>query len=365
MRPVAGLSAALGIIAAGVLLNIAVDARQPALPTRLSDGRIALQRQDLQGPEAEAVRPYRRRDYFKYLAMAERPFSGGLARGSHHGWRFLTPLAVHFLPFPRETGFYLLAVVAMALSGFFLFLFLENVFGLKEPAHYGLVAFYAWALSSPVSLASRFYLEITTLPFMILGLYAIDRRRYSLLAGVIAVGVLQRETVLLLGPVLLVREWAAGERSGRRLVRLAAFFIGVPSAILLIVHTLLPVPFDATAVIRRVWGLVYAPHLADLRLSSVGRFLMGPWGAPGLIAAALGAWPALRFLARRPHYALYIAAVYASLIFGPLHRYVVHAAPVFLACYLSALNAIVPDARLRAMVFTTLTGLQLAWTLAW
>jgi hypothetical protein len=199
---------------------------------------------------------------------------------------------------------------------------------------------------------------------MVLGLYAMDRRKYGLFFAALWIGVLQREIVMVLGPVLLVREWAAGERSPARLARLAVPALVVPAAIFLAVRAALPLEHSPLAgMVRHVWTRDYAECLAHPTANFFYWLLLRPWGIPGLVAVTFGVVFTARALARRPHYLFFSALVYASLGLGKApDRYLVYAAPVVLVCYLETLRGLFPGARVRAAVFAALTALELMWT---
>jgi hypothetical protein len=175
-------------------------------------------------------------DHHKYLYVAEHPI------GSFHiqptCWRIGVPVLAKILPFSTYRNFDILSVLFVGLSGCMLYLWLLAIPLRDEQALLGVLLFYS------LGAAAKLLLRIVTSPdpasyfFILLALYAIYRGNDYLFAAALALGVVTKETVALVGPLYYslkaVSFWDPGRF--KKLILVCA-----PAACVLIaIHVLIP-----------------------------------------------------------------------------------------------------------------------------
>ena len=138
-------------------------------------------------------------DHHKYLYVATHPL------GSFHiqptCWRIGVPLTTRLLPFSAYRSFDILTIFFLALSGGLVYVWLLAIPRSPTEALLGVFLFY------PLGGASKLVLQGVTSPdpesffFILLGLYAIYKGYDWLFVLSLAVGVVAKETVLLIAPL--------------------------------------------------------------------------------------------------------------------------------------------------------------------
>jgi hypothetical protein len=143
-------------------------------------------------------------DAVQYSEMARSPLalSGleGYARGMY-GYRILTPLLVHMLPFGVDQGFRLVTSVSLLLSSLVLYAFLMRCCRLSHrTAMLGQFLFLT-NITTAYNIAIFRLVDPLSYFFLILGLYFVYTGRDLPFAAMMVIGVLNKETELMLAPV--------------------------------------------------------------------------------------------------------------------------------------------------------------------
>lgn len=141
-----------------------------------------------------------------YGLMAEDPTY--LAR-LPYSFRVLTPTLVHFLPFDTASGFTVVTVTGLWLGAVVLYLFLRAVDSAPAVAVAG-VALFLGSGATTRALTTPTYVDALTYLTELAGFYFLQIRRERLFAVTLVLGVLNRETALLLAPVYLLQLRAEG-----------------------------------------------------------------------------------------------------------------------------------------------------------
>jgi hypothetical protein len=165
-----------------------------------------------------------------YALMAEDP--AYLPR-LPYTFRVLTPGLVHLLPFDTATGFAIVTVAALWASAVLLYAFLVRLNLGRWPAAGGVVLFLGSGLTIRL-LTTPTYVDGLTYLAELAGFYFLLSRRELLFAATLLVGVLNRETILLLAPVYLLQLRSEG-RLGRRDLPRVALVLGLPMLLLVAV----------------------------------------------------------------------------------------------------------------------------------
>ena len=158
-----------------------------------------------------------------YALMAEDP--AYLAR-LPYAFRVLVPLLVHLLPFGVEAGFTLVTLASLWLSALVLYAFLRRL-GLSGQASVGGLLLFLFSGATIRLLTTPLYIDAPLYLTELLAFYALLTRREALFGATLLVGVLNRETALLLAPVYLLEQRAAG-RLGRQDLPRVALVLGLP-----------------------------------------------------------------------------------------------------------------------------------------
>ncbi len=211
-------------------------------------------------------------DAHVYVAMAEHPTVFTVAPW---GYRVLTAWAVKALPVPKVVrGFRYLAIGALTAAGVLLFSFLGR---LGHGPWWALLAVAVYGLSEPVARAVRFGFlsEPLSLLLLVAFLFALEAGAgLGLLCGLLTLGALSKEILLLLVPLVFFDRW--GRQGWWRAVA-AALVVALPGLV-------------ATLLLRVYW----VPHIGSTL----------PVPAPDVIPAALGLilagwgdwlWPSLLY----------------------------------------------------------------------
>ena len=147
-------------------------------------------------------------DHHKYLYMAEHPL------GSFHiqptCWRIGVPALARILPFSTWRNFDLLSVFFLGLAGWMVYLWLLAIPLDPRQALLGVLMFYSLGGAGKTLVGGVTSPDPASYFFIVLALYAIFRENDVLCAFALALGVLTKETVLLIGPLhyaLRARSW--------------------------------------------------------------------------------------------------------------------------------------------------------------
>lgn len=168
-----------------------------------------------------------------YGLMAEDPTY--LAR-LPYTFRVLTPTLVYLLPVDTATGFAVVTLTGLWLSAIVLYLFLRAL-DLHPWVGVAGVALFLGSGATTRALTTPTYVDALTYLTELAGFYFLQTRRERLFAASLVLGVLNRETVLLLVPVYLLQLRAEGRLERPDLPR-AATVLGLPIAALALVIAL-------------------------------------------------------------------------------------------------------------------------------
>jgi hypothetical protein len=288
-------------------------------------------------------------DHHRYLAMA-RPLEERLgepeAREAPFLWRVLVPMLVERLTrlgLHIHTAFYL--VTTLSLAGFLTALFLYlRARGLSPPE-----AALGVALTGFLPGAIRWYqyqywmTDPLCLFLMVLALFTIESRDDAGTVGLSILGVLTRETFVLVMAYAILRRYE--EKGVRAALRLALVILPGPLLVLMALHAFIipapPPPSVADTIIETVrWRrqMLFVNQIYFATLGSFGVLLVLP----------LLSMPALlRALPRRPSTAAFVLGVAASLLLGTnTDRLLAYAIPVTLPFILVQLRELAARSRL-------------------
>lgn len=154
--------------------------------------------------------------FYGAQAGLDLPGADQLRRTAPYCWRVLTPFLVSLTPLPTLQGFRLLALLSVVATLALLFQSGRDLGLPRLSAAVGVVLYAGIHWTVQFSFLSPAYIDPLTQCFIMAALVLIGRQRHYALLPLLAVGVLQRETLLLLVPVsyvaLAVRSgWASRE----------------------------------------------------------------------------------------------------------------------------------------------------------
>jgi hypothetical protein len=184
----------------------------------------------------------------RYAVMADASLFK--ARYSHEApwcWRVMTPFLASLLPFSTLTDFRVLAVVSNWLSLVLIFGILRRNGFSHALSALGVVLYAGVFWSIKFFFYSPAYIDSGTQVFWLAILYCAVTGRYAAVPVLLTVGVLQKESLLLLAPVVWV-DFAA--RQGSLQLRSLAYggALAVPAALILLgVRTAIPATNDYAA----------------------------------------------------------------------------------------------------------------------
>jgi len=138
-------------------------------------------------------------DHHKYMYLAEHPL------GSFHiqptCWRIGVPMLAKAMPFSTWRNFDILTIAFLTLSGLMVYLWLAAIPLDPGKALLGVLMFYSLGGASKLIAGAVVSPDAASYFFILLALYAIYRGNDVLFAAALALGVLTKETVLLIGPL--------------------------------------------------------------------------------------------------------------------------------------------------------------------
>jgi len=153
-------------------------------------------------------------DHYRYIAISQHPFASDdpLAREAPYCWRILTPLLVYLSPLAWPVSFMLLTLLGLGGAALTLYSYLRKLGYSEQAGIFGLALFFS--LAGLLFNIRDFYLTDPLALFAItLGFYWFEvvrqRGRINLASGlgllaILVVGVLTKETVLALLPLLIL-----------------------------------------------------------------------------------------------------------------------------------------------------------------
>lgn len=288
-------------------------------------------------------------DHHRYLAMA-RPVDERLgepeAREAPFLWRVLVPMLVERLTrfgLHIHTAFYL--VTTASLVGFLASLFLYlRARGLSPPE-----AALGVALTGFLPGAVRWYqyqywmTDPLCLFLMVLALLTIESGDDAGTVGVSVLGVLTRETFVLVMAYAILRRYE--EKGARPALRLALVMLPGPLLVLMALrHFIIPASPPQSITDTIVETMLWRDDM--LFVNQIYFATLGSFGI--LLVLALLSMPALlRAIPRRPSAAVFALGVAASLLFGiNTDRLLAYAIPVVLPFILIRLREIAAHSRL-------------------
>lgn len=198
-------------------------------------------------------------------------------------WRVLTPFLASLLPFPPLVGMKVLAFLAGWLTLSLLGALLRRC-GLSTRATVCGLLLYGgsfWALKSGFFRPS--YIDFMTQPFIVGSLLALSCGRYWMLPPIIALGVLQKESLLYLVPIALLQRGSSRGWKDRSFAVYAAVLVVLPvGARLSVIWLIDPVaPYAHLSTLatylrhfeRQVFDPAFWPRLAMAAMSALGVML--------------------------------------------------------------------------------------------
>lgn len=289
-------------------------------------------------------------DHYRYIAMAQGPGNEDpLARTAPFCWRVLTPFAVFILTkagLNIHVAFYLT-------TNLFLFAFLFTLYlYLKDLGHGTGVAIVGLALVGLLQGAVRWYeyqywmTDPLALFLLVLAFYLVGRGELRLLALVSVLGVMARESYVLVFPYFLLRELRTADP--RNAVPRTLAIAGVPLAVLWLLQALIvPVnPHGVLATAARATAF-RTRHLLDNQLYLV---TIGSFGVlfPLALLFPRRLWDGCK---RRYEEAAFVVLVYLSLALASnTERLLAYALPVVVPAALRGLEELKSRARLPLAV---------------
>lgn len=264
-------------------------------------------------------------DHYKYIAMAEHPFSSAfLVHAPPWCWRILTPWTVAALPLPTLDGFWLVTLLGLGLAVVGLFWFLAGL-GLSRSAV--LAATLGFVCLGPAVTFNLYeYMRVDALSFglMMLALASTVHRSGFLLLLSLVLLALNKEVAIFAGIFAIL--WAI-ERKDTPMLRWAqAGSIAALLIYLALRHLITPIyTYGFGSEAERIWAIPFSGWLARLNQATIGA-----WGPLFLLALLHLRHP--HSLWRSPAcISLLACATVQIVISADVERVVIYAFPVILA----------------------------------
>jgi hypothetical protein len=290
-----------------------------------------------------------------YAAMTgDSRFPPALAATPPWCWRPLTPLVVAALPFATLTGFQVVSTAATAGCLLLFYALLLRLGASRGAALLGL-ALYAgvfWAVK--FSFYSPAYVDASTQLVLLLVLWLVARERYAIVVPVLAVGVLQKESLVALGLVAYAGRAARVGWRSREALGYLTLVLSLPLLAHLAVRALVPAaaPYSLTQVAGQAW--------AALRPSMWPRLVLEVYSGLGVLPLVLlyGWKDAARVAPREPAW-LTLVAVGAALLFGGVDKgrlflYLLPAVVVWIVALVAAIRRRSDERRFGGWLTATL-----------
>jgi len=311
-----------------------------------------------------------KQDHVVYLAMSrDGPGAGGPASTPPYCWRILVPMLARWIPMPPADSY--LAIVVVSLAGTALCLY-----GLCRRAGHphaaglagiGLFLTIFWAVG--LNLWNPFMVDAPILLLTAAGLVALEHprwqpaRRRIVVASIMVLGALTKESILALTACAVVHEWRT-ERSGvpRRVVACAAI-AGPALATLLLVRLWIQadpglMPEFENYSLWTAFSTMAWKRLADLPRWAI-EALVDPWGPLVVVPLLVSARRAWGWGAAFPHRVVLVLVAFSqTLVATSVGRLVVIASPVICLFAVEELWSRSRRAAHPALAVSTLLSLQ-------
>jgi hypothetical protein len=287
-------------------------------------------------------------DHYKYIAMAQQPFSSNqLVHQAPFCWRILTPWLVHFLPMDFSVSFYLITFLALCFSGYVFYFCMRALKLSSIISSLGVVLFMLVYTVTSFNMWDFYLTDPIGLMFVGISFYFLIVGKDWLLALVMAVGIANKETILIMVPVFFVYLLCRRRYSLFRSV-LRTLVVMTPCLIIFLVIRLLIKPFNdyglgqitLTLTNYKSQGIFYALY----------SFSFGTWG---IILSLFLLKPREKFslLIKRLDLLVLVLLIYATLLIGnDAGRMLVYAYPV-----------LIPIATLSLLDFSKKTGVRFVY----
>ncbi len=213
-------------------------------------------------------------DGARYAAMAEPAlFRPGVGEVAPWCWRPLTPYLASWLPVPTREGFRLLGFVCNFLSLLILYAILRRVGVSFRSGIIGLVLYGGLFWTLKFSAYSPGYIDFMTQSFLLAILYAVLARWFWSIPILLSIGVVQKESLLLIGIIPII-EFARRHPRPRSWIRYALATLGpAVIAILAVRMSITPInDYSSLSVLARHLGKLVQP---DIPLRLLLAFLSG------------------------------------------------------------------------------------------
>ncbi|MBN8550688.1 MAG: hypothetical protein J0M12_15345 [Deltaproteobacteria bacterium] len=147
-------------------------------------------------------------------------------------WRVLTPWMVSILPLPTLTAFQVLNFVFAWLNVALVGWLAQRICTPKSSALAAMLLYSGVFWSLKFSFYCPCYIDIQTQTFFLIVLCLLEVRRYRIIPWVLALGVLQKESIVLLAPVVAIEQYCAQRDRKKALLYLLVLlgFCGVALA---------------------------------------------------------------------------------------------------------------------------------------
>ncbi len=318
-------------------------------------------------------------DHHKYILMASsNPFAFHIAP---YCWRVLTPLIAKVLPFGLEWNFFLIAFVSIWMTSVTTYYLARRYDLSRICAILGTLTFLSMGFVTKSLLQWFWYVDPLSLLFITLAIWSIVARKDALFVLLLALGVADREEVLLVAPLYysLNAQRIIDVDLIKRTVLLALPAVGVFVGFRLLIR---PLNHDAAylrslpSVDRVVWSVHGHRHTSFNYQQIIGASLANP--AYALVRFLPHIWYSLRSaLILLPFFAFFrrfdlllrfapfIALVFAQLLFIADNRYLIGAFPVLVVLAVFGMREFVDRLGIPAPYLLGLpllfVGLNLVW----
>ncbi len=220
-------------------------------------------------------------DHHHYIALAADP---GSPQQAPFGWRPLIPLLARAVPGSLDTGFMVMSVLGLlvaALSAYHLAL----AAGRGRPvAWISLAGFLGLTWAVDANLFDHWLVDPWALASVGWITWAVVRDHMAVAAGILAVGILAKESVLVAVPLFFLWPTKVGLRP-----RLARGALHVAPALVTLATVRLLMPVKGVDAYRDTAAAILADHLAP-GLLALAKFLLWTVAPAWVLVAALGAW---------------------------------------------------------------------------
>lgn len=291
-------------------------------------------------------------DHMAYLAMARDGLGApGKASAPPFCWRILTPVLAGALPLPEPAAFFVLSFVLVAASTFLIWILLRREGFTQSEALLGEVVYLSFFWAVGFNLWSYMMVDALSILLVIAGLVVLGNRsmpagrRRLILAALMILGALNKESFLVLAAAFFVDEVRRGGGPVASRVALAAACVAPAAAAALLVRlSITPDPSQMPEFPNySLWAVI--TEMISNRLGHLGAWfaeaLIDPWGPMVLTPLILAPGRSARWLAERPHLAALLGMALLQTFAGTsVGRLVIVAAPVAVLFAVESLRAL-------------------------